>query len=98
MMVNRKEHKSNRIPIHFMDDNKVSKAEAHDDDTIEAQSNESDLSPEEIGKGSSYEGETETERRIDRGREQDDTGGRESADDSDTAGGPPPNDLPERRE
>jgi molecular chaperone GrpE len=100
MMVNRKEQKPNRIPIHFVDDDQVSKAEQQHqgESTIEARSDEGDPSPEEIGRGSSYEDETETERRIDRGQEQGEAGGRESADDSDVAGGPPSDELPERRE
>ncbi|HEX8890246.1 MAG TPA: nucleotide exchange factor GrpE [Pyrinomonadaceae bacterium] len=100
MMVNRKEQKSNRIPIHFVDDDKVSKAasQTKNDDSVEARSGEGDLSPEEIGRGSSYEDETDAQRRIDRGQERDDEAGRERADDSDAAGGPPPNEMPERRE
>src|SRR5689334_23469329 len=100
MMVNRKEPKSNRIPVHFVDDDKAAKAERSDEggETVEARSNEGELSPEEIGRGSSYEDETEAQRRIDRGQERDEGGGRERADDSDTAGGPPRGDMPERRE
>ena len=96
MMANKKGHKTNRIPIHFVDDDKVSKAE--DERATEARSNEDDLSSEEIGRGSSYEDETEVKRRIDRGQEQSDAGGRDRADDADTAGGPPPDEVPERRE
>ena len=59
---------------------------------------EDDLSSEEIGRGSSYEGETEVKRRIDRGQEEPDAGGRGRADDADAAGGPPVNEVPERRE
>lgn len=100
MMVNRKDQKSSRIPIHFVDDDNSPKAEARpqSEKGVEARSDESDLSPEEIGRGSSYEGETETQRRIDRGQERDDAGGRERADDEDVAGGPPRGDLPEHRE
>src|SRR3712207_8775051 len=53
---------------------------------------------EEIGRASIYEDETEVQRRIDRGAERDTGRGRDRADDSDTAGGPLPSDLPERRE
>jgi molecular chaperone GrpE len=38
------------------------------------------------------------QRRIDRGTENDDESGRDRADDADTAGGPPPGEIPERRE
>jgi len=58
---------------------------------------EGGLTPEEIGRESSYEGETETQRRIDRGGEQDTEGGRESADDDDVAGSNDPSDLPRGR-
>ncbi len=84
-MVNKRTQKSNRIPVHFVDDEKVEAVEG-------------ELSPEEIGRESSYEDETEVKRRIDRGQESDGEGGRERADDSDTAGGPPLDELPERRE
>src|SRR5437588_4687763 len=97
-MANKKGHKANRIPIHFVDDDKVSKAKQSDERAIEARSDEDDLSSEEIGRGSSYEDETEVKRRIDRGEEESDTGGRDNADDADTAGGPPLNEMPERRE
>ena len=98
MMVNRKGNKSNRIPVHFVDNETASQDEARDEKAVEARSGEGDLSPEEIGRGSSYDDETEVQRRIDRGREQDDAGGRGRADDADTAGGPPPDEMPERRE
>src|SRR5918911_5721093 len=97
-MANKKGHKANRIPVHFVDDDKVSKAKGREERAIEARSDEDDLSSEEIGRGSSYEDETEVKRRIDRGQEEPDTGGRNRADDADTAGGPPINEVPERRE
>ena len=100
MMVNKKGHKKNRIPVHFVDDEKTSKASGpnRDEHTVEARSDEDDLSSEEIGRESSYEDETEAQRRIDRGPEEGSTGGRDRADDADTAGGPPAGELPERRE
>jgi molecular chaperone GrpE len=55
---------------------------------------ETELTPDELGRASSYEGETEMQRRIDRGDEED--AGR--ADDADTAGGPPLSETPEHRE
>jgi molecular chaperone GrpE len=100
MMANKKVNKKNSIPVHFVDDDTVSTPEERDEDerAIEARSDEDELTPEEIGRASAYEDETEMQRRIDRGQEGDDKGGHERADDSDTAGGPPRNELPERRE
>lgn len=99
MMANKNVSKKNRIPVHFVDDEKVSAAEQPDQDELEAggeRSNEDDLTSEEIGRASSYEDETEMQRRIDRGQEGENERGR--ADEADTAGGPPRNELPERRE
>lgn len=98
-MVNKK-GKKNSIPVHFVDDDKVA-AEAdqdEDEETTRARSDDDDLTADEIGRESSYEGETEVNRRIDRGQEGDTAGGADEADDADTAGGPPRGDLPERRE
>ncbi|HKR02865.1 MAG TPA: nucleotide exchange factor GrpE [Pyrinomonadaceae bacterium] len=98
-MGNKRTTKANRIPVHFVDDQKVSAGgtggggERQD----EAVSDQGELSPEEIGRASSYEDETEMQRRIDRGQE-DDSGGRTSNEDADTAGGPTLDELPERRE
>lgn len=99
-MVNKKGHKKNSIPVHFVDDEKDAAEGERDGDerAIEAHSNEEDLSPEEIGRASSYEGETEVRRRTDRGQEEDGEHGRGRADEKDTAGGPPRDELPERRE
>jgi hypothetical protein len=98
MMVNKKAHKKNSIPVHFVDDETGSATEERDESALEAHSNEDTLTPEEIGRASAYEDETEMQRRIDRGQEGDSEGGRERADDKDTAGGPPHDELPERRE
>src|ERR687886_817198 len=99
MMANKKGHKSNRIPIHFVDDDKVSKAKEKEERALEARSDEGDLSSEEIGRGSAYEDETEIKRRIDRGgKESGEAGGPDRGDDEDTAGGPPLDEVPERRE
>lgn len=100
MMVNKRSQKANRIPVHFVDDEKISADETSGENELDAQtrSDDDELSPEEIGRESSYEGETEVKRRIDRGQESDGENGRERADDSDTAGGPPRDELPERRE
>lgn len=83
----------NRIPVRFIDDEGGDKRESDD----EPQTDDGGLSPEEIGRASIYEGETEVQRRIDRGKESDDAGGRAEADESDTAGGPDPSELPESR-
>jgi molecular chaperone GrpE len=72
----------NRIPVRFVDD-----AEGADD-----------LTPEELGRASSYEGATEMQRRIDRGGERDSEGSRDRADDSDAAGSLPDSELTENRE
>ncbi len=85
-MVDKRGQKANRIPVHFVDDEKARAAGGDDDEP----------GAEEIGRESSYEGETEVKRRIDRGQEEE--GGGTDADDRDTAGGPPRDELPERRE
>lgn len=99
-MVNKRTQKANRIPVHFVDDEKISADDTSGENESDTQnrSDSDELSPEEIGRESSYEGETEVKRRIDRGQESDGEDGRERADDSDTAGGPPRDELPERRE
>ena len=92
-MIDKNRRSSSRIPIRFMDEEgkpeRPSTSPGEDD---------SGLSPEEIGRGSSYEDTDEVKRRIDRGAERDTEGGRERADDRDTAGGPHHSDLPEHRE
>ncbi|MBA2731577.1 MAG: nucleotide exchange factor GrpE [Acidobacteria bacterium] len=99
-MVNKREQKATRIPVHFVDDEKSASGMAGGENERDAQtgSDQGDLSPEEIGRESSYEGETEVQRRIDRGEEEDSKDGQDRADESDTAGGPPREELPERRE
>jgi molecular chaperone GrpE len=99
-MVDKRGQKANRIPVNFVDENVPAADAVGDDDGLTAQggSDRGDLSPEEIGRESSYEGETEMQRRIDRGQEEEGAGGRDRADESDTAGGPPRDELPERRE
>ncbi len=81
-MIDKNKQVANRIPVRFVDD------EQGTDDAQTA---------EELGRESSYEDETEMKRRIDRGQEQDDTSGREQADERDTAGGPRQSELPEHR-
>ena len=72
----------NRIPVRFVDDAKGA----------------NDLTPEELGRASSYEDATEMRRRIDRGGEGDAEGSRERADDADAAGSLPDSELNENRE
>jgi molecular chaperone GrpE len=99
-MVNKRGQRVNRIPVHFVDDEQGSSTDTSNDSetTVHAGSDQDDISPEEIARESSYEGETEVKRRIDQGQETDATPAREQADESDTAGGPPEDELPERRE
>lgn len=103
-MMNEKRAKPNRIPIRFMDEEPVASAtnpggSAPEEDAPGGERGEGELTPEEIGQASSYEGETEVRRRIERGGEEDDTAeGRERADDADVAGSLDPSDMPENRE
>ncbi len=92
-MVDKRGQKANRIPVHFVDDEKL-RARGGDDDEPGAEdtSDRGGQTPEDLGRESSYEDATEMKRRIDRGPED------EGADDRDTAGGPPRNEVPERRE
>jgi molecular chaperone GrpE len=103
MMVSKKEEKASRIPIRFLDEEKASAdggaGGGGEEETDSARSsNEGQPTAEELGRESSYEGETEMQRRIDRGQEDEGGEGRERADKDDTAGGPPHDELPERRE
>lgn len=100
MMTDRRERKANRIPVRFMDEEKSAAHSAKDDqgDAPDREVDQGGLSPEELGRASSYEDATEMQRRIDRGMEEGGDGGRERADESDTAGGPAHEELPERRE
>lgn len=97
-MVNKRGHKTNRIPVNFVDEGDSSteaSAEESGEDTG-GQSEQDDLTSEQIGRESSYEDETEVQRRIDRGPESEDSTGQ--ADDGDSAGAPSRDELPERRE
>lgn len=99
-MVNKRGQRANRIPVNFVDDEQGSSTDTSMDSetTVHARSDKDDISPEEIGRESSYEGETEVQRRVDQGQGTDEPGAGERADESDTAGGPPHDELPERRE
>jgi molecular chaperone GrpE len=97
MMVDKKRTAPNRIPIRFADEETTAASDGGDGSASpETETGRDNLTTEEIGRASSYEGETETQRRVDRGAEREETGGR--ADDADTAGGPSLDELPERRE
>lgn len=99
MNLNKKAQKVNRIPVRFVDEEPQAQQAAPDEqDAPENSSDQDALTPEEIGRASSYEGETEVQRRIDRGQEDESEAGRAGADESDVAGGPPPSETPERRE
>lgn len=99
MMTDRRGRKANRIPVRFMDEEQSAARDARSEENApEAEMEQGGLSPEEIGRESSYEDATEMQRRIDRGAEEGGEEGRERADESDTAGSPPHGDLPERRE
>jgi molecular chaperone GrpE len=97
IMASQDKEKPNRIPVRFVDEEEASMQNNQDPDETNNGGGE-ELSPEELGRASSYEDATEMQRRIDRGAEGDHPGGRERADEADTAGGPPPGELPERRE
>ncbi|HEY0004756.1 MAG TPA: nucleotide exchange factor GrpE [Pyrinomonadaceae bacterium] len=90
----------NRIPISFIDDEDAPRDEDREDgqEASDHPVDETGLTPDELGRQSSYEDETEIQRRIDRGDEDESRARRDDADDADTAGGPPVSDLPESRE
>jgi molecular chaperone GrpE len=79
----------NRIPVRFVDEEKNAGTDA---------AREGEATPEELGRASSYEDETEMRRRVNRGVESDTAGGRGGADERDEAGAPRDAELPERRE
>lgn len=80
-----------RIPVRFVG------GEGSERDASELEG-EGDLTPEEIGRESSYEDETEVQRRINRGQEGDSEEDRERADDEDLAGTVSPSELPRSRD
>lgn len=84
-----------RIPVRFVDEESNADYHVAPDTTGE---DDAELTPDELGRASSYEGETEMQRRIDRGAEQDDAQGESDADERDTAGGPPRSEMPEERD
>jgi molecular chaperone GrpE len=98
MMRNQKGEQMNRtIPIRFLDEEEGKSREAASRDAS-SRTEGREPSAEDIGRESSYEDETEMQRRIDRGAEDETEAGRERADDSDAAGSAPRNEMPESRE
>jgi len=100
IMANQDKEKPNRIPVRFVDEEESSMQNNQDSDEMNdgVGSSGGEQSPEELGRASSYEDATEMQRRIDRGAEDDSGAGRDRADRTDTAGGPPTGERPERRE
>lgn len=98
MMANPDKENANRIPVRFVDEEESSSPDAGGQSKQGTETSDDALSPEGLGRASSYEDATEMQRRIDRGQEEDSGAGRSRADDADTAGGPKGGDLPERRE
>ncbi|HEY0077178.1 MAG TPA: nucleotide exchange factor GrpE [Pyrinomonadaceae bacterium] len=92
-MMNKNRQTPNRIPIRFLDEEDKASSRAASGRDEDA----GGLTPEELGRASIYEGETEMQSRIDRGEERDDEQGRSEADDRDTAGSPDPSELEESR-
>ncbi|HJR09703.1 MAG TPA: nucleotide exchange factor GrpE [Pyrinomonadaceae bacterium] len=91
-MINENSPTPKRIPVRFVDED--------DNGDYRASSEPADdgtLTPDELGRASIYEDETEMQRRIDRGGEQDSEQGKSDADERDTAGGPTRADMPEER-
>lgn len=98
MRANKKTDDPNRIPIRFVDEEKLSAKDPEESEREQPNSAGSEPSAEEIGRASIYEDETEVQRRIDRGSEEEAGMGQSPADDADTAGGPAHDELPEQRE
>lgn len=96
-MINENSSTPKRIPVRFVDEE--SKANYHvSPESVGDDEDDADLTPDELGRASIYEGETEMQRRIDRGEEQDDSQGKSDADDRDTAGSPTRSEMPEKRD
>jgi molecular chaperone GrpE len=96
-MINENSSTPKRIPVRFVDEESNANYHVSPDSSGD---NEDDAAhtPDELGRASSYEGETEMQRRIDRGQEQDDTQGKTDADERDSAGAPPRAEVPEERD
>ena len=92
-MINENSPTPKRIPVRFVDED-----EGGDYRASSEQADDGTLTPDELGRASIYEDETEMQRRIDRGGEQDSEQGKADADERDTAGGPTRADMPEERD
>jgi molecular chaperone GrpE len=93
-MSDKDRRKPNRIPVRFVGDEERSERAGDEQSEVK---NDSGLTPEELGRESSYDDATEMGRRINRGGEQDTEAGRESADEEDMAGSPDPSEIPRGR-
>jgi molecular chaperone GrpE len=93
-MINENSPTPKRIPVRFVDE----EGDADYHAAPESSDDEDAPTPDELGRASIYEDETEMQRRIDRGSEQDSEQGKDDADDRDTAGAPPRADVPEERD
>jgi molecular chaperone GrpE len=93
-MADKNTRKPNRIPVRFDDEAQAGRG---DGDSPELQKGGGGVSPEEVGRESSYEDATEMKRRVGRGEEQGTEAGRADADEADAAGGPDPSELPRSR-
>jgi molecular chaperone GrpE len=82
-MIDKNSPTAKRIPVRFVDDERP-----------ESPAPAGDKSPDDLGRESAYEDETEMQRRIDRGPEADEG----NADERDRAGGPRRSETPEHRE
>ncbi|HEY9402150.1 MAG TPA: hypothetical protein VIQ24_05625, partial [Pyrinomonadaceae bacterium] len=94
-MINENRPAPKRIPVRFVDEEGDADHHAAPD---AADDDNNTPTPDELGRASIYEDETEMQRRIDRGSEQDSEQGKDDADDRDTAGGPTRADMPEERD
>lgn len=94
-MIEKNGRTPNRIPIRFLDEEEKSAQErsAAPDNSADDPGH----TAEDLGRASIYEGETEMQRRIDRGQEQPDAEGRSRADETDTAGTLDPSETEESR-
>lgn len=90
MIRNKEQRKSKRIPVNFADQATPRDEQAEENPAAEI--GNSSVTAEEIGRQSSYEGETEVGQRVRRGPSD------EQAPATDTAGAPSTQDLPEERE
>lgn len=95
-MMDKNRRTSSRIPVRFVDEEAKRATSSADEGGGEDKAAAGGPKPEDLGRESSYEDETEMQRRIDRGGAEQGNSPDE-ADDADTAGGPNLSDLPERR-